>query len=45
MITEKNNPIVICIVVLDKCFILSINIDEKRHIKTKKRGSVNNFKI
>ena len=45
MITEKNNPKVICKVVFDKCFILNINIEEKRHIKTKKRGSDNNFKI
>ena len=42
--TEKNNPKVIWRVVLDKCLILNINIDEKIHIKIRKIGSDNNFK-
>ena len=40
MITEKNSPKVICKVVLDKCFILNISIEEKRHIKIKKKAVI-----
>ena len=43
MITEKNKPNEILIVVPDKCFIFNIISAENRVIRTNKIGSVINF--